>query len=132
MKDVFYELSLELTGQTELRKDSAKYYYKLLKENYPSDFIGLLNDYKNTKKILNKYKSISLVIIYLWYTAELVPNSKIQDFLNSDPSKKFYNSEQELKEPTHYYNALIWKAAHTHAKGLTGGYFGHWKYRPEN
>ena len=34
--------------------------------------------------------------------------------------------------PEDYFDSLIWRAALAHPKGLSGGYFGHWRYPPED
>lgn len=31
-----------------------------------------------------------------------------------------------------YFESLIWRAALAHPPGLSGGYFGHWRYPPED
>ena len=34
--------------------------------------------------------------------------------------------------PEDYIDSLIWRAALAHPRGLSGGYFGHWRYPPED
>jgi hypothetical protein len=31
-----------------------------------------------------------------------------------------------------YFSGLVWRAIGAHVPGLSGGYSGHWRYRPEN
>jgi Membrane bound FAD containing D-sorbitol dehydrogenase len=58
-------------------------------------------------------------IVLLWYTSALRDSS-------SDPSVLRYGSEQA------YFGGLVWRILGAHPPGLSGGYFGHWRYRPDN
>lgn len=58
-------------------------------------------------------------IVLLWYTSALRDSE-------SDPSVLRYGSEQE------YFGGLVWRILGAHPPGLSGGYFGHWRYRPDN
>lgn len=58
-------------------------------------------------------------IIVLWYTGHL-PTA-------ADPSKL-----ADLKTPEEYFGALMWSVMGAHPPGLSGGYFGYWRYPPEN
>jgi hypothetical protein len=58
-------------------------------------------------------------IVLLWYT------SAVRDS-GSDPLVLRYGSEQE------YFGGLVWHILGAHPPGLSGGYFGHWRYRPDN
>jgi hypothetical protein len=56
-------------------------------------------------------------IIFLWYTSALPSvDGKVWDF----------------GSPEEYFSALLWPAIRAHTPGLSGGYFGHWKYAPDN
>lgn len=55
-------------------------------------------------------------IIILWYLGELVDES---DKAIAGP-------------PAHHFRGLMWEIIHAHPLGLSGGYFGYWKYPPEN
>jgi hypothetical protein len=61
-------------------------------------------------------------IVLLWYT------SAIQD--NPDDPKVATNMRYGTQEE--YFSGLGWRLIGAHAPGLSGGYFGHWRYRPEN
>jgi hypothetical protein len=37
-----------------------------------------------------------------------------------------------LADPSDHFESLIWQAVQAHAPGLSGGYFGHWRYPPED
>jgi Membrane bound FAD containing D-sorbitol dehydrogenase len=59
-------------------------------------------------------------IILLWYT------SAMWDSLTSVPIALRYGTQEE------YFSGLAWQIMGAHVPGLSGGYFGHWRYRPEN
>jgi hypothetical protein len=56
-------------------------------------------------------------IVLLWYT------SAMQDNI---PGVMRYGTQEE------YFSGLAWLAIGAHVPGLSGGYFGHWRYRPDN
>jgi len=58
-------------------------------------------------------------IVLLWYT------SALRDNLGPTIALR-YGNEQE------YFSGLAWRIIGAHPPGLSGGYFGHWHYRPEN
>jgi hypothetical protein len=58
-------------------------------------------------------------IVLLWYT------SALRDTV-SDPLVLRFGSEQA------YFGGLVWRILGAHPPGLSGGYFGHWRYRPDN
>lgn len=51
-------------------------------------------------------------IIFIYYTGELLGNTEIQ--------------------AKHWFQAKLWKVIHAHIPGLSGNYFGHWSYPPDN
>ena len=58
-------------------------------------------------------------IVLLWYTAALRDSE-------SGPLILRYGNEQA------YFGGLVWGILGAHPPGLSGGYFGHWRYRPDN
>jgi hypothetical protein len=58
-------------------------------------------------------------IVLLWYTSALRDSE-------SDPLVLRYGDEQA------YFGGLVWRILGAHPPGLSGGYFGHWRYRPDN
>jgi hypothetical protein len=64
-------------------------------------------------------------IMLLWYTAAVWdnPSSPIDP---TAPINLRYGSQEE------YFSGLAWQIIGAHVPGLSGGYFGHWRYRPDN
>jgi len=60
---------------------------------------------------------VAAVVLVLWYTGGLLVEGKL-DYPEDDP------------EP--YFGALLWEAIGAHPPGQSGGYFGHWRYTPDN
>jgi hypothetical protein len=58
-------------------------------------------------------------IVLLWYTSAMRDNSDL-------PIALRYGTPEE------YFSGLAWRIIGAHVPGLSGGYFGHWRYRPEN
>jgi len=58
-------------------------------------------------------------LVLVWYTSALEDAS-------ASPALMRYGS------PEAYFSALGWRVIGAHAPGLSGGYFGHWRYRPDN
>jgi hypothetical protein len=67
----------------------------------------------------NNLRQTLCQIVLLWYTAALRDSE-------SDPLVLRYGSEQA------YFGGLVWRILGAHPPGLSGGYFGHWRYRPDN
>jgi hypothetical protein len=58
-------------------------------------------------------------MVLLWYTSALRDNPSPAIALR-------YGTPEE------YFSGLAWRIMGAHAPGLSGGYFGHWRYRPDN
>src|SRR5438270_8395926 len=58
-------------------------------------------------------------IVLLWYTSAMQDNP-------DTPSVVRYGTQEQ------YFSGLAWQAIGAHVPGLSGGYFGHWRYRPDN
>jgi hypothetical protein len=59
-------------------------------------------------------RALAKTIIVLWYTGDLLGATA------SPPTED------------QYFAALMWPVARAHPPGLSGGYFGHWAYPPDN
>jgi hypothetical protein len=130
MNNSFLELSQILTGFEILNPKIAELYYRHLHEINGDALDKLLEVFDSTVKnhtgdpeaLVGKfiwsdptYKTVCQSIILAWY------NSVI-----TDPNKPW------IAPPEIYYEALLWKAIEAHPPALSGGYFGYWRYAPEN
>lgn len=59
-------------------------------------------------------RGLAKTIIVLWYTGELL------------------GSSTTTMPADDYFSGHIWSVARAHPPGLSGGYFGHWTYPPDN
>jgi hypothetical protein len=59
-------------------------------------------------------------IVLLWYTSALRDNSS-----NAALALRYGDARG-------YFSGLVWRLLGAHQPGLSGGYFGHWHYRPDN
>jgi hypothetical protein len=129
----FIALSSALTGERALDQSQAQAYMERARAAEPhgqhlekliQTFIdiqsgdGDLNE-QIEKKIMKDASlgPLARQIIFLWYTSALP----------SDDGKVW-----EFGSAQQYFAALMWPAVRAHAPGLSGGYFGHWKYAPDN
>lgn len=138
----FHEISIELTGFNNLSSNLIEaYYYKIMKEKGYSENLSklideLINNHTPLKELTEtnrSYKRLVKGIVFLWYTSELISWESIEKW-ESTPveDRKFEILERKTGTQEEYYEGLIWKAIRAHPLGLSGGYFGHWKYEPEN
>jgi hypothetical protein len=129
----FYHLSTLVTGFEELPSAiSDGYLARLLAadgySNHLPSVLSLAQDLSSADELMkllnNQQKACCKGVVFLWYAAELLPwasaNSNVMD-------KNRQNASEE-----EYYSGLIWKAIRAHPLGLSGGYYGYWKYEPEN
>jgi hypothetical protein len=59
-------------------------------------------------------RELAKTIIVLWYTGDLL------------------NTRETDMPAEHYFSGQIWSVARAHPPALSGGYFGHWTYPPDN
>lgn len=141
MNDIslFCQLSQTLTGFDILpEKLASEHWYNLINNEGYKDILpklisqyeaildkpnAVLDSIRDNTEIVDLPKLIKGVI-FLWYTGELIPWGKLDLAYGKD-------QKSTIKSPTEYYNGLLWKAIHAHPPGLSGGYFGYWKYEPE-
>jgi hypothetical protein len=130
----FYEISIELTGFDKLPPNLIEAYFdKLIKtDGYSENLSKLIDELLIHDTLLEElikankvYQELAKGLVFLWYTSELI-NWQTLGETKSDKLSKTEGTQEE------YYEGLIWKAIRAHPPGLSGGYFGHWKYEPEN
>ena len=133
MLNEFIALSSVLTGERALDQNLAEAYLDRAGaiEPHGKHLVALIKTFRDitssggnlNEQIEEKIMKdatlgpLARQIIFLWYTSALP----------SDDGKVWqYGSAEQ------YFGALIWSTVHAHAPGLSGGYFGHWKYAPDN
>ncbi len=131
MNGSFLELSQILTGFNNLDAKIAEVYYKELHTLNGSALDLLLAAFDS--KVKNQpgdaealvrtnlwsdptFKSVCQSIILAWYNSFIVVGG----------------NTVWVAPPELYYEALLWKAVEAHPPAISGGYFGYWRYAPEN
>src|SRR5690349_13269070 len=72
-------------------------------------------------------------IIYLWYTSALLVRSVKPDMaVNLETGRPDTGTTLQFGSPEQYFRGLIWSVIRAHPPALSGGYFGYWRYPPEN
>jgi hypothetical protein len=66
-----------------------------------------------------KFRPAVCQVILLWFTSATFENE-------TPPIKLHYGNQEE------YFSGIVWALMGAHVPGLSGGYFGHWRYAPEN
>lgn len=133
MLEDFLALSQILTGVERLNAELGRQYLERLNSS-PSQptMRQILEKFREISKdarlvdevkqqIVGKdeFRQIVCQIILLWYTSAMWDNLAI-------PINLRYGSQEE------YFSGLAWQIMGAHPPGLSGGYFGHWRYRPDN
>lgn len=88
-----------------------------LLEEYDAIMAGGGNiDAAITARIMNvpRHQEIAQVVMLLWYLGEI------------------RGQKLEGGYPDHFFQGLFWNVISAHPPGLSGGYFGHWTYPPDN
>jgi hypothetical protein len=68
---------------------------------------------------------VARAITFFLYVGVL-PDAEGQE-LSAESSTKLI-----IREPSDYFESLIWRVIQAHPPALSGGYFGHWFYPPED
>lgn len=100
-------------------------FQRIGKDSPPLDQVKQLDQVK--RQILGKdeFRPAVCQIMLLWYTAAMWDNPSTP----IDPTAPInlrYGSQEG------YFSGLAWQIIGAHVPGLSGGYFGHWRYRPDN
>src|SRR4051812_12401697 len=133
----FVELSEALTGVAGLSADlSREYEARLRAEGMGAALDRLLAAYVSLKAqgrldsdSLEAHlfddadlRDVAEQLILLWYSSAIIGAPPVP---NARPLLKF-------GKPEHHFRALMWDVIGAHPPALSGGYFGHWHYPPEN
>ncbi len=138
MLDDFMALSRILTGVEKLdAKLGQQYLDRLNGSTFQAKLKETLDRFRQLKKgetLVQQVKGKIVAaddlrasvcqIILLWYTSQIQDNLDLQ---HPPPSASF-----SYGTPEEYFGGLVWQIIGAHPPGLSGGYFGHWRYRPEN
>jgi len=129
----FRDLSVCLTGVKTLPQAQCESFFERLRKakGYCDSLVSVFSEYQkhgsdfNPKTHLEQADQLKCCrgIVFLWYTSELIAFTD----LTSELAKIREGGAEE-----EYYASLVWKVIRAHPPGLTGGYYGHWKYEPEN
>lgn len=136
MLDDFISLSSILTGKADLDRRIAERYLSRISSSEAGgkleDLLGTFREIEAAggevaqeidQRIMNDASlgPLAQQIIVLWYTSALHSKDAEGHDLWDFPD-----------DPDEYFSGLVWSVIHAHPLGLSGGYFGHWKYPPEN
>lgn len=153
MLDDFIALSSILIGERNLDPELArKYLDRLLAvtvsgDPMPKRVEALLDAFREIRKgggdleegvrqqIMNNEMLLPIArqIIYLWYTsAFLVRSVKPDMIVNLETGRPDTSTTLQFGSPEQYFRGLIWSVIRAHPPALSGGYFGYWRYPPEN
>lgn len=137
MLDDFIAMSSALTGTQELdRRIAGQYLDRISQDTEGGKLDDLLRVFREIiqatggdtteairQRIMNDdaLGPLAQQIIVLWYTSAL----------HSQDDKGNHQFDFPA-DPNQYFSGLVWGAIRAHPLGLSGGYFGHWKYPPEN
>ncbi|MFI5161380.1 MAG: sugar dehydrogenase complex small subunit [Sphingobacteriales bacterium] len=131
MDNSFLKLSKILTGFNNLDAKIAEVYYQELHSLNGSSldlllaaFDAKVRDQPGDPEALVRtnlwsdptYKSVCQSIILAWYNASIAVGG----------------NTVWVAPPELYFDALLWKAVEAHPPAISGGYFGYWRYAPEN
>lgn len=132
---LFIELSTRLTGVDNLPADLAREYEERLRSSGMDNALhhlmlafgdlkarGMIDDHSLANILLSDagLRSVAEQLIVLWYSSAL---------MEFDASGQI---ELRFGKPDHHFRALLWDVIGAHPPALSGGYFGHWHYPPEN
>jgi len=129
----FLSLSRILTGVEDLDADLGRQYLDRLASTPFQPFVHEVLDrfrkFKPEHSIVDRVKQEILAddalrpalcqIVLLWFTSAMWDNAAFPPALR-------YGTPEE------YFSGLAWTLVGAHPPGLSGGYFGHWRYSPEN
>jgi hypothetical protein len=129
-EQTFFDLSVALTGETDLDRALVGDHLGRLARLQPpanlaplapvwSDIVAQPEDERTqliTSRIMDDPQLAPLAkqIILLWYVGDPVPDNPAGG-----------------RTSAQYFGGILWRIARAHPPALSGGYFGHWTYRPD-
>lgn len=133
MFDDFLALSRILTGVQNLDAALGRQYldrltstpFESVLRQILERFRGLKDDDTRVDEVKRQilandtFRPAVCQIILLWYTSGMQDNC-------TTPLVMRYGSQEE------YFSGLAWRIMGAHVPGVSGGYFGHWRYGPDN
>ncbi len=131
---LFVELSEALTGVPGLSPALAAAYAKRVRAAAAGDRLDrLLDRFREAREAGQsaeeaagrlladpEFRPAAHQVIVLWYTSALMDDP-------ADPKTGL-----TFGTPDQHFQALVWTVIGAHPPALSGGYFGHWHYPPEN
>lgn len=133
MLEEFLALSRILTGVEDLDRDLGKQYLERLAGSPEQPLIQQILErfrkFKEEESVAKRVKKEIVgdaklrpavcQVILLWFTSATFESE-------TPPIKLHYGNQEE------YFSGIVWTLMGAHVPGLSGGYFGHWRYAPEN
>jgi hypothetical protein len=132
MKDTFLRLSIALTGAPDLDPGLSEAYSARLKVSHEAELNALLvrfgqlsasgaADPEIVRRLVqdDTLRPVMAQVALIWFTSALQASP-------GPPAVFSYGT------PDEYFGAIGWRVVGAHPPGLSGGYFGHWRYPPEN
>jgi Membrane bound FAD containing D-sorbitol dehydrogenase len=133
MLEEFMALSRVLTGVEDLDRGLGKQYLERLAGSPEQPLIQQilerfrkLKAYESVAELVKKeivgdakLRPTVCQMILLWFTSATFESE-------TSPIKLHYGSQEG------YFSGIVWTLMGAHVPGLSGGYFGHWRYAPEN
>lgn len=99
----------------------ARFGITLLKRAYQQFARGGLDALVADAELAGLCRSVA----YCLYTG-LLPDATGNEVVRGSHNKPPVQSEED------YFESVLWRAIYAHPPALTGGYFGHWHYPPED
>ena len=139
MLEDFLALSRIFTGVAGLNEELGRQYLdRLISSPYQPIMRQILETFRGIGKdsplidqvkrqILgnDEFRPTVCQIILLWYTSAMWDNPSTPIDPTAPINLRYGNQEE-------YFSGLAWQIIGAHVPGLSGGYFGHWRYRPDN
>ena len=130
MADLFLELSEIMTGFDSLPPKLGALYQAELENLFPAPFKQLLEVFAANKSS-DPGNNVEAVGRYIWGDPALQPFAAAVTTLWYNAVLDF-GGKKWVAPPEAYFESLLWKAVDAHPPALSGGYFGYWRYAPEN